>query len=355
MTPGLRNFLFVCVFVLLSVLALGLGKKIREAKSSDSLSVESSGESLRQVVKAQERAQEIDFSKQGRLEPEEMDKTHSSEPSVNEIAWDSLRPELSDTTDRLGLLFAPYGPQLPIVKTIRYSSRVDWLKGRSAWIVDYASHFATSKHFISRSLSGKKEYGYYEVSEGDKFNVLNPDIDLEFYLLVSLQDGQMKFYYVDKEKKDRVLLKVYEVGLGRRDEMSPSGCLTPIGKYRLGSRIAVYRPGMMGTFRKNKTEMVKVFGSRWIPFEEEINGCSAPAKGYGVHGIPWIQDESGQWSEDINEMEKYRSDGCLRLKKEDIEELFAIIITRPTTIEIVKQFNQAQPEFPETQPEIVMP
>ena len=47
--------------------------------------------------------------------------------------------------DRIQQLFAHDSSKLPIVETVSYTSRVPWLKGRPAWIADYASHFETSR------------------------------------------------------------------------------------------------------------------------------------------------------------------------------------------------------------------
>ncbi len=60
--------------------------------------------------------------------------------------------------DRISEFFNKGMPQLPIVKTITYSSHVSWIKGRPAWIADYARHYKTSRFFISRSLTGKENY-----------------------------------------------------------------------------------------------------------------------------------------------------------------------------------------------------
>ena len=81
--------------------------------------------------------------------------------------------------------------------------------------------------------------------------------------------------------------------------------------------------------------MVKIFGTRWIPFDEEIDSCSASPKGLGIHGLPLHPNESGELIEDTSSIGKQISDGCIRLATKDMEELFAIIITRPTTIEII--------------------
>ncbi len=46
-------------------------------------------------------------------------------------------------------------------------------------------------------------------------------------------------------------------------------------------------------------------------------------------------------SEDKSSLGKFQSDGCIRMATDDMEELFALVITKPTTIEIVKDFRQA--------------
>lgn len=249
--------------------------------------------------------------------------------------------ELPDA-DRIEELFNKTDPRLPIVETIVYKSRVPWQKGRPAWLSDYASHFSTSRHFIARSLNGKSDYFKQDVAEGDRFNVLRPGKSINFYLLIDTSRSKMWFYYLDLESNERVLLKTYPVGLGRIDSSKPSGLLTPLGKYTLGNKIAIYKPKMTGFHNGEKIEMIQIFGTRWIPFEKEVSGYTAPALGFGLHGVPWIPDNKGQLRENLESLGKYESDGCIRLATKDIEELFSIIITRPTIIELVKDFNTAK-------------
>ncbi len=244
--------------------------------------------------------------------------------------------------DRMNELFLVGGRLLPIVETITYKSRVAWQKGRPAWVSDYASHYNTSRHFIARSLNGKPDYLKQDVADGSKFNVFNPEKNFDFYLLVDLSRAKMWFYYVDNDTQDRVLLKTYDVGVGRPDSGRASGFLTPLGKYSLGSRIAVYQPGMMGPHNGQKTELVRVFGTRWIPFDKELSNTTAPARGYGLHGVPWVADETGHLAPDESSVGKYESDGCIRLATKDIEELYSIIVTKPTSIEIVQDYYEAQ-------------
>jgi lipoprotein-anchoring transpeptidase ErfK/SrfK len=243
----------------------------------------------------------------------------------------------NETIDRVWQLFTTVAKdRLPIVETITYSSRVPWIKGRQAWIADYASHFMTSRHFIARSLNGKPDYFTQNVSAGDRFNVLRTDKNINFYLLVDISLLKMWFYYLDLDQNEKVLLKTYAIGAGRLDEKGNS--ITPTGKYVLGDKIAIYKPGNVGYFQNQPVEMIQIFGTRWLPFKEEIGDCAKPAKGYGIHGAPCALDmESKELKEDMQSIGRYDSDGCVRLSKQDVEELFSIVITRPTIVEIVKE------------------
>lgn len=244
--------------------------------------------------------------------------------------------------DRISQLFTTGPNKLPIVETITYSSQVPWLKGRPAWVGDYASNYATSRHFIARSLNGRADYFTQKVSPGSKFNVFKKDKNFQFYLLVDISSCKMAFYYLDQDTNERVLLKTYTVGLGKK-AATPSGTLTPLGKYLLGDKIAVYKPGVMGLFQEKQVEMIRVFGTRWLPFGKEIGECTASSKGYGIHGAPWSPTkQEGRWTELRQVTGQYESDGCIRLNHEDIEELFSIIITKSTVVEIVKTMKDAK-------------
>lgn len=272
-----------------------------------------------------------------------------AEPIVVATPPSPMREDLPDA-QRMDLFFNTGWPKLPIVETVTYASRVDWLAGRPAWIADYAAHFRTSRHFIARSLNGELDYQSQEVSNGDRFNVLRPEKNVEFYLVVDLSRCRMWVYYLDMDKNERVLLTSYPVGVGREEKGKASGWLTPLGKYTLGSKVAVYRPGTTGLYNNEKTEMIRVFGTRWIPFDQEIKGCSAPARGFGIHGCPWTEGGRGELVEDLTGLCDHSSDGCVRLRTRDMEELFSVIISRPTTIELVRDFFEASPPGKEVEP-----
>jgi hypothetical protein len=243
--------------------------------------------------------------------------------------------------DRIEELFNKDEPRLPIVETVTYRSHVAWQKGRPAWLSDYASHYDTSRHFIARSLNGTKNYLKQEVKEGDHFNVFRKGKNFNFYLLVDSSRCKMWLYYVDLDEKQKVLLKTYQVGLGRLDSAKISGILTPLGTYKLGENIAIYKPKTMGNYKGKSTEMITIFGTRWIPFEKEMGTSTAPAKGFGIHGTPWKLETNGHLIDQISSIGKYESDGCIRLATADMEEIFAIIITKPAIIEIVRDFSEA--------------
>lgn len=263
-------------------------------------------------------------------------------PSPVPNTW-PLSAEDLPTANRIEELFNLEEPKLPIVETITYKSRVDWQKGSPAWVSDYASHYATSRHFIARSLNKKPDYLKQDVADGNRFNVLRPDKKIQFHLLIDISRCKMWFSYQDMDTGEKVLLKTYDVGLGRFDNSKSSGLLTPLGKYSLGNRIATYKGGMMGHHKGQKTEMIQVFGTRWIPFEKELANTTAPAKGYGLHGVPWQTDrQTGQLTEDRSSLGRYESDGCIRLAAGDIEEIYAIVITKPSIVELVRDYYDSE-------------
>ncbi|MEM7175365.1 MAG: L,D-transpeptidase [Chlamydiota bacterium] len=255
-----------------------------------------------------------------------------------EPVHDAIANEEADCIDRF---FTTGKDQFPIVQTIKYKSRVSWLKGKPAWIADYAAHYKTSRHFIARSLNREKDYLTQKVGTGDTFTVLNPDKAVLFYLVIDLSRCKMWFYYHDLDTGEKKLVKTYRVGLGRLDLKADSGVLTPAGLFWLGEKVAVYKPGVVDYFQGSEAEMVQIFGTRWLPLAKRVGG-EEDIKGYGLHGIPWVYDEAAKiYVEDLAAVGSYTSDGCIRLKQEDIEELYAILITKLTAVEIVTDFQQA--------------
>jgi lipoprotein-anchoring transpeptidase ErfK/SrfK len=152
----------------------------------------------------------------------------------------------------------------------------------------------------------------------------------------------MWLYALSGEAREKILIKTYPVSLGRPDSTKESGILTPLGKFKLGSRIAIYKPKVIGHYKGQKTEMIQVFGTRWIPFETEIGETTLPAKGFGLHGVPWVKGKNGELEEDNSSLGKFESDGCVRMATSDMEEVYAIVITKPAYVELVKDFSQSE-------------
>jgi hypothetical protein len=238
--------------------------------------------------------------------------------------------------DRIEELFNTMGPKSELVDTVRYTSRVDWKKDKKpAWLADYATHFETSKHFIARSLNATKDYLKQEIKQGDHFNVLKKQV--QFYMLVDLSRSRAWLYGLNEQTKKSILLKTYLVGLGTLDPKSESGCQTPLGLFKLQENVASYREGVFDQYQNKKTEMIQVFGTRWIPMKSGLQD----QKGLGLHGCPWKKEESGQFVEERYLIGQYLSDGCVRFLQEDIEEIYSICISKPTFVEVVQSFDEA--------------
>lgn len=273
------------------------------------------------------------------LKPEGVDSQVVKYESPKIDSKTSILPKI----DRMNQLFTTGANKLPIVETISFTTKVNWLEGKLAWIADYASYFKTSRHFIARSLNGKADYFSQNVSQGHKFNVYRLDRPFEFHIAVDLSKCQMALYYFDQLTNERVMLKTYTVGVGRKDETKSSGYLTPQGTFKLGSKIAIYKPGIMGTFQDKKVEMIRIFGTRWLPFESIETSQEGLARGLGMHGLPWQDAADGEnLQENITSIGCYSSDGCIRLSKDDIEELFAVVISKPCFVHIGSSIEEAK-------------
>jgi len=252
-------------------------------------------------------------------------------PLVHRAPVNAVLPEI----DRMNQLFSIDSEKFPIVETLSFTPKVAWLQGKLAWIGDYAAHFKTSRHFIARSLHGKPRYFDQQIASGQKFNVYKLSRPFDFHMVVDLSARQMALYYFDQTTQERVLIKTYQVGIGRADEESDKGSLTPIGTFKIGSKTAIYKAGAMGTFHNQQVEMVRVFGSRWLPLEPLEAGGINPVKGLGIYGLP-LKETLEQIS-----IDHYATDGGICLKTEDIEELYAVILTKSTFVHIVSHMDEA--------------
>ena len=191
--------------------------------------------------------------------------------------------------DQIDRLFALDSSKLPVVETIVYTSQVSWLPGRYAWLGDYADHYATSKHFIARSLNCNKDNFNQKIFPGDKFNIFIPTKEIQFHLVVDVSRNKMWFYCYDVAAEEKFLLKTYAVNIGNKCFDASTGTLKATGTYRLGDKVAVYTPGIMGYFHNQKVEMMRIFGTRWLPLKAATT-VADDCVGYGIHGLPWVAD-----------------------------------------------------------------
>jgi lipoprotein-anchoring transpeptidase ErfK/SrfK len=137
----------------------------------------------------------------------------------------------------------------------------------------------------------------FDVRAGETAQVANPPERRR--IVVSIPDRKLVLFEGDRA------LRVYDVAVGK-----PS-TPTPQGKFAIINRVpnpAWYGPSVTVAPGKNNP-----LGSRWM-------GLSA--KGYGIHGTN-VPSSIG----------KAASHGCVRMRKQDLEELFEMV-TVGTTVEL---------------------
>ncbi len=112
---------------------------------------------------------------------------------------------------------------------------------------------------------------------------------------------------------DDLLFKVYKIGIGRQDR-------TPTGTFRIQNKLK--EPDWT---RRGKTipygDPDNVLGTRWMGLKP-VGDTPKNLTGYGIHGT-WKPETIGQAV----------SNGCVRLKNENVNELFSIV-TRGTPVRI---------------------
>ena len=117
-----------------------------------------------------------------------------------------------------------------------------------------------------------------------------------------------RLYLMDGDK----LFKVYDIGTGKQDR-------TPTGKFMVVSKIK--EP--VWTFKGEQIpfgDERNVLGTHWL----ELRGMDEDNKelqGYGIHGT-WERDSIG----------KSRSNGCVRMLNEEVEELYNLIPYRTMVV-----------------------
>ncbi len=131
---------------------------------------------------------------------------------------------------------------------------------------------------------------------------------------VVIERSTCRLFLLDKDG----LFKRYAVGLGM------PGYETALGEYTIGNKQqnpTWFKPGH-GPIPPGDPE--NELGTRWMPLEPLQEGLPSDL---GIHGT--IAPET---------IGQYKSHGCPRMRKEDVEELYDLVV-RATAVSIVGQFN----------------
>jgi lipoprotein-anchoring transpeptidase ErfK/SrfK len=154
-------------------------------------------------------------------------------------------------------------------------------------LVKIANKFDTSYAFIMRI--NKKSRTLIKI--GERLKILKGElsllVDKSDYTLTILLDGHF--------------IKQYPIGIGKSDK-------TPVGEFVVDNKLinpTWYSPD--GVYKYGHPE--NVLGTRWIGFEDKDD-----LYGYGIHGTV-----------DPDSIGKDMSNGCIRMKNKNVEELFDFV------------------------------
>ncbi|UDQ97675.1 L,D-transpeptidase family protein [Lentisphaerota bacterium WC36G] len=156
-----------------------------------------------------------------------------------------------------------------------------------------------AKKFNSTVAAIQKQNGMdkfnFNIRVGENLNVYNG----QWRIVVN----KSKFLLMLFDKDN--LFSAYSIALGKNNK-------TPIGNFKIVSKV-IEPDWYSGTERIAYGDERNVLGTRWMEIKSTDKN-NKELKGYGVHGT-WERDS-------INKM---RSNGCVRMLNENVEELFDII------------------------------
>ena len=145
-------------------------------------------------------------------------------------------------------------------------------------------------------------------------NVIRPGQSLSIYKgvwSIKVSKSRYRLYVYDGGR----LFKVYAVGIGRQDR-------TPAGTFELG--VKQRNPDWYNKGRKYEYGSPEnILGTRWMALNP-TGSTSQDLMGYGIHG-----------TNDPANVGKSTSNGCVRMRNDDVDELFAITPMK-TPVEIVE-------------------
>ncbi len=125
---------------------------------------------------------------------------------------------------------------------------------------------------------------------------------------IKVSKSRMELRLFDGDK----LFKVYKVGIGRQGR-------TPSGEFEISMKQkdpVWYTDGKAIPFGDKQN----ILGTRWLALAP-VGSTDKSLKGYGIHGT-WEADSIGQAT----------SNGCVRMRNEEVEELFSMAPQKTTVI-----------------------
>jgi len=180
--------------------------------------------------------------------------------------------------------------------------KVDYIVKRGDFVGKIARNFGTTVDLIQKS----NEIPNSDlIKEGDRLRILQGT----FRVLVSKKRNEMLVFLNDR------FFKRYDVGTGKFGR-------TPTGTFKIAQRSAEpvwWRPdGKEVPFGDPEN----ILGTRWMTLR--ATGDTEDVRGYGIHGT-WEPSSIG----------KAESAGCIRMRNEEVEELYSLI-PNGTAVEIVE-------------------
>lgn len=200
---------------------------------------------------------------------------------IKEIAIDKL----GDVN--MELLFSPISTNISEVYSVKAGDA----------LFSIARKFNTTVALLWKSNNLKSSV----IKVGQKIKVTTN----KFSIVIDIKKNELFLNYDDK------LFKRYKICSGADDSS------TPIGDFEIKEKIKdpTWYPASGGAIPPNSAE--NILGSRWMGLWK-----SRTKTGYGIHEAI-----------DPSDIGKYVTNGCIRMTKEDLEELYDIVIIRtPVTI-----------------------
>jgi len=219
--------------------------------------------------------------------------------AVQNAAWDS--PEWCEAVDALGranvaIIFSP----APAPESKRYAVQ----KGDS--ITSIGNQLNTTQGLLLRAnnLEGDSP----RLSLGQQLKYTPKDFR------IIIERSKCRLFLVDKEG----IFKLYPVGLGM------PGHETTLGAYKIGNKEKNPTWHKPGEGPIPPLDPRNELGTRWMPLIPEQEGLP---RDLGIHGT--IAPET---------IGKFSSHGCARLYREDVEELYDLVV-RATPVDIVEEVS----------------